>query len=653
MLRFVFSSVLFLSLVQPSYLQAKENLLTGPLAEAFGKQPLLKSVRLSPDGRKISYIRTHPSGVNYLQVTNLDTGNQRGVLTSIKDKYELSRCDWANNQRLLCTAYLADAVGGRFYPKTRLIGVNDDASDAKVLLKRRSRNIAWSQFQSDIVDWLPDDPDHVLVQLSEGVGVTVQTLNVYDGTSIPKEHRRKNIWDWMSDGTGTLRLYHKIDYYKSSWLYKPANGDSWEELDSQLLKDGYSTFQPVGFGASPNDLLYFDYHKGRQGLFVMDLSQTPAKKKMVYVRPDVDISGVYSIGKRHRIVAASYDLERTYLYFFDEALARVHAELSHYFDGKDVYLVDEDWQQRYYIVYVTSDTDAGQYHYYDSKDKKLQMLSGTHPALDDYTLATMTPVEYLAKDGTTVSGYLTLPVKGKAPFPTVVLPHGGPASRDIAEFDFLVQFLAAKGYAVLQSNYRGSSGFGAQWEGQGAFKQWRQAVSDIVDGAKHFVAEGIVDKTRICAVGWSYGGYAALMSAIENPDMFQCVTSIAGVTDPKELADYMRNFIGGRAARVFIGMEDEVTVHGSPVERASELTQPLMIVQPHQDSNVPYRQAEYLVKQLKKAKKDYQYIEYKYAEHSIRPERYRIDMLARLGQFLDEHLKAARAPDMQASSRVN
>jgi dipeptidyl aminopeptidase/acylaminoacyl peptidase len=346
------------------------------------------------------------------------------------------------------------------------------------------------------------------------------------------------------------------------------------------------------------------------------------------------------MGKYDRLVAAIYADEAAARHYFDADIGRIHDEIKGRYPDKNVVIVDEDWTRRNYLVAIGSDTEPGTYYLFDRKENQLKRIGPIFSALRDTELSKMSIIDYPARDGTKIPAYLSLPASGqKAGLPAVILPHGGPSSRDVWGFDFLVQYLTAKGYAVLQSNYRGSSGYGKAWEGEGAFQNWRTAIDDITAGAKYLVDQGIADAGRICVVGWSYGGYAALMSGIEEPDRYRCIASIAGVTDPQKLGWHMLRFVGGRAAQTFIGTEEEVTERGSPVSRAAEIQDPVLLVHAEQDVNVPFRQSELMREALEKHGKAVQFITYEHAEHSIRPERYRIDLLSRLGEFLDQHTK--------------
>jgi dipeptidyl aminopeptidase/acylaminoacyl peptidase len=251
----------------------------------------------------------------------------------------------------------------------------------------------------------------------------------------------------------------------------------------------------------------------------------------------------------------------------------------------------------------------------------------------------MKPIHYPARDGTVIPGYLTVPENAKeGALPVVILPHGGPETRDYWEFDWITQFLAAKGYAVLQSNYRGSAGYGLDWAGEGGFRAWRTAINDLTDGAQYLVEQGVADPARICVVGWSYGGYAALMSGVEEPDRYRCLVSIAGVTDPEMLIEDWKYFMGKHAVHKFISRDPEVTKRGSPLKRASEIRAPVLLFHADEDVNVPVDHSQKIAKALERAKKSVEYIEYADVEHSILRNEYRVDMLDRIGSFLDANI---------------
>lgn len=632
------AGVLLLLLTAPIVGQAQDpaDLKTSPLARDFGTAPVMWGVRLSPDGTRLSAIQMHPDGFTIARVVSFVDGQSAVVLAGATNEFDITWCDWANDERLLCGLGGIARIGSQQIPVTRLVATNADGTRMKVLVDSRI-NEGFTQFQDRVIDWLPDDPDNVLVQVPSSNGSGVARLNVNTGSLANENRERNHVYQWISDGHGTPRLFEIVSEIDRRWYVRDTPDSEWSELHATRLADLTDAFTPIGFGENRNELLFYDNQEGRLALFALDLANG-RQRRLVFAHPRLDVSDVHSLGKYERLVAVSYVDERAHLAFFDEGLAAMHQGLATVFPDKSVSVTDESWDQRYYLVFVASDANPGEYYRLDTMTNKLTKISAAYPLLADRELATMTPVRYRADDGIEIPAYLTLPGDRSGPLPAVILPHGGPSARDYWSYDFLVQYLAASGYAVLQSNYRGSDGYGAAWQGEGGFRDWRRAIGDITAGARYLVDEGIADPDKICAVGWSYGGYAALLSVIENPELYRCVASIAGVTDPKTLGNAMRSYVGARAMRTFIGDADEVLEQGSPLERVEEVNVPVLLVHAEKDVNVPLQQSSAFARALERADKNVEFIEYEFAEHDISPERYRIDLLARLSEFLDENL---------------
>jgi len=469
----------------------------------------------------------------------------------------------------------------------------------------------------------------------------VRPVDIYSGdTGIPVETQSGYV-GWRSDGRGLARLYWRMNRNDLRWKYRRSGKSKWRKLHKTKIADLYDLehhYIPVGFGEDPDRLLVVKPHDGRLALWSEDLNGK-RDDEVVFSHPEVDIAGTLVLGKFKRTVAVAYHTDRLHWHFFDEALEKISELLTSHHPGKIVSVFDESWDRRYYIVYVGSDRDSGTFYRFDVEKKKLLKISSMYPLHESRTLSPMKAVRYPARDGTEIPAYLTLPVDAKeGALPAVILPHGGPTSRDYWQFHWIVQFLAAKGYAVLQSNYRGSGGYGTDWAGEGGFRAWRTAVNDLTDGAKYLVEQGVVDPARICVVGWSYGGYAALMSGVEEPERYRCLVSIAGVTDPEMLIEDHSHFMNRQALQKFIGRDDEVAKRGSPWKRASEIRAPVLLFHGDQDINVLVHHSQRMSTALKRAKKSVEYIEYEDVEHSIRRNDYRVDMLDRIGSFLDEHI---------------
>jgi len=616
-----------------------------PLAVEFGTMPALWNVRISPDGSKASLLQMHSDDFPILTIMDLTTGKANLALASTKDGFDIQWCRWANTERLLCS-YSAIAGGWRLYGITRLVAVNADGTGMRVLLEHK-RQMERAQFHDNITDLLPDDPKRVLMTMPTDKGVVLKALDIYSGGTEGPTEKLLGYGEWMSDGRGVARLFRYMSDENIRWRFRRSGEKKWRELHSKKMADIDDDFYPLGFGEDPDDLLVLKPHEGRLALWSVDL-KGEKEDELIYSHPEVDLGGTLKMGKYDRTVAIGYSTDQNHLHFFDAAVEKISDRLSALFPDKGVNVFDESWDRRYYGIRVGSDLDPGTFYRFDVQKNQLLKIYPQYPLLESRLLAPMKSVRYKARDGAEIPAYLTLPPGIEGPYPTVILPHGGPESRDYWGFDWLPQFIAAKGYAVLQSNYRGSGGYGSEWTGTGGFRNWRTAISDITDGAQYLVDEGIADAKRVCVVGWSYGGYAALLSGAEEPDRYQCVVSIAGVTDLEMMLNDSRYFLNRKAVRKQISRDADVIGAGSPINRASEIEAPVLLFHGDRDINVPVDHSKKMAKALKRKKKSVEYIEYEDVEHSIRRNAYRIDMLDRIGSFLDANIgqpaAAAAAP---------
>lgn len=610
------------------------ELKTSPLAVAFGSQPDFRSLNMSSDGNSLVFIQYHPDGYDFVRALDLSTQKISGMIfAGKKNENDIGWCRWANDERILCGLTMMSPFRGSFIKGSRLVGVNHDGGQLKMLVPKAVQG-QFSQVLDTVIDWLPDDSNHVQIPVSTMGESRVGSLDIYTGRLANQTLSHPNAWYYISDGRGVPRLYRSMNYEYSRWYVRASKDDrDWELLHEVKTDDVKDRFVPWGFADNPEELLFFDLHEGRTALFSMDLAHD-RERRVVFAHDRVDVLGIQTIGKYDRVVAAYYVDDKLRRFFFDKDLQKIHELITPLFPDQYIDIINEDWERRYYLVAISSDTDPGVFYRYDSQNFKLARIASVSSKLKDRKLSVMTEVSYPARDKTPIPAFLTLPEgEKKTGLPAVILPHGGPESRDVWGFDVLGQFLAANGYAVLQSNYRGSDGYGEAWRGDGAFRNWQTAISDINEGARYLTEQGIADPNRLCAVGWSYGGYAALLSAIESPSLYKCIVSVAGVTDPRTLG-----FRVGPAAREFLGADD-VGDAGSPVKRAAEIQVPVLLAHAEKDINVPFKQSKIMYDALKDNNKPVEFIEYEHAEHNIRPERYRIDLFTRMAEFLDQHLK--------------
>jgi pimeloyl-ACP methyl ester carboxylesterase len=503
----------------------------------------------------------------------------------------------------------------------------------------------WATHQSEIVDWLPDEPRHIYMAINRDRGWGVSRVDIYANQLEVVEIARDSVLGYWSDGRGDLRVRRNYNKRFMDFEYRIAGEKRWRRLHRSKPEDLADRFWPLGFGDDPAELFVWDAHEGRTALYSLNLGET-VERRLLYAHPEVDLSGVSALGKYNRLIGANYSTGRPYVEYFDETVEQVVARLGEKLPNQIVSVLSESWDRRFYLVHAASDVESGRYYRFDGKTGGLAMLTKAYPWLEEHALAEMKTYSFGAEDGAQVGGYVTVPPgDAQAPRPTIVLPHGGPRARDDWGFDWLSQFFAAQGYVVLQANYRGSGGYGDAWAGEGAYREWKRAITDIDHGIQSLIDGGIADPTRVCVVGWSYGGYAALLSAAEFPKRYRCVVSIAGVSNPVDLVSeawgHTKKY---RKSQIGLNLEG-----GIPERRAKEIQAPVLLFHGDVDVNVDIEHSKGMHIALRRAKKDVEFVKYENADHHIEFERQRIDMLQRIGDFLRQHLKGdTRSPSRTA-----
>jgi len=272
---------------------------------------------------------------------------------------------------------------------------------------------------------------------------------------------------------------------------------------------------------------------------------------------------------------------------------------------------------------------------FNKASKTLGEMIAVRPNLAGRSLATVKPISYPAADGTSIPAYLTLPPgKDAKNLPAVVLPHGGPTSRDEWGFDWLSQFLASRGYAVIQPEYRGSGGFGDAWLAQNGFKGWRTSIGDISAAARYLAGQGIADPKRTAIVGWSYGGYAALQSAATEPSLYKAVVAIAPVTDLALMKTEAQDFSNYKETAAFIG-DGPHLVQGSPLRQVAAIQAPVLLIHGDRDVNVNFEQSQKMQQALQAAGKQSEFLSFGGLDHQLEDNEARASMLLKIGQLLD------------------
>jgi dipeptidyl aminopeptidase/acylaminoacyl peptidase len=631
---------------------------------AFGARESVLDIALSPSGRKVAFVAPGPGRSTLLYTVDVGSEAEPFMALSADGKPErLSGCGWVSDQRLICTIYMVvdSIVPGQAMGATRLVAVNSDGTNVK-LVSRRSRayDLYVAQSGGDVIDWQPGSEGSILmgrhyvpegrsgtnlVDRREGYGVDrIDTASLSTKTVEPA---KQNASEYISDGRGNIRIMAITDVTgatgydsgKITYYYRTRDSRDWKTLGTtnNISKAG---FYPLA--VDPDLDLAYGFKQGEGGRWALYSVALDGSKKetLVFAHPRVDVAGTVRIGRAHRVVGATYALEKREAVYFDPTLAALGRSLSKALPGLPlIRFLDSSSDESKLLLWAGSDTDAGRYYLYDKAAKQLGELMMSRPPLESVKLATVKPVRYKAADGTEVPAYLTLPPGGGGKnLPALVMPHGGPSSRDEWGFDWLAQFFANRGYAVLQPNYRGSSGYGDAWYQKNGFQSWRTAIGDVNDAGRWLVSQGIADPARLAIVGWSYGGYAALQSEVVDPGLYKAVVAVAPVTDLATLVKDAGEFSNYRLVRNFIGAGPHIR-EGSPAQNVGKIKVPVLLFHGDMDLNVGINQSRMMQDRLKSAGVQSELVVYNGLDHQLEDSLARADMLRRSDAFLRKALK--------------
>jgi dipeptidyl aminopeptidase/acylaminoacyl peptidase len=589
---------------------------------------------LSPEGDKVAFV-TRVQDTRVLVVLDLVKRQRRAVMRATNDTFELSWCGFKTNDRLLCGFSGTEFEGGQPYPVSRLISIDDSGqSKPKVLIQNGDHG--QSQFQDRVMDWQVDDPKHVYIQLTGEEGgpfPNVYSLDVFSGLMTIVQRSRSPILHWSTDRKGVVRFGSGYDEKKSTFITRDSADDKWRTLAKWEL--GKDDFDVVGFGPSPGTLLVEAGHNGRSAIFEMDLTEK-SDRQLLFANADVDVGGPIYWPADHRIIGFGYSTDRHKRMLFDQEASSIYAGIDGVLPDSENYVVDASRDGKKLLIASESDVRPSEYFVLNLDDRKMLKVGSANPALAQTALAPMKAISIKAPDGTMLPGYLTLPVgsSGKN-LPTIVYPHGGPYARDSWGFDPMVQFMASRGYAVVQVNFRGSTGYGQEWYDAGLRNWGTVMVDDITATTKWAIAEGIANPAHTCIVGWSYGGYAALMSAVREADLYKCVVSIAGVSDLRALANDEKRFYGGKfRAKYSIGDDKDELKAGSPLRAPEKIKAPVLLVHGDDDFQVDVDHSRRMARALDREHKKYELVIIKDGNHSLTRYEWRETLLTKLEAFL-------------------
>ena len=595
--------------------------------EKFFKNSEKTNFQISPDGKNIAFLKSVNNKFNLFVIkAGSKTETQ---LTNVTER-DIKNYFWGNDDKLV---YAYDTDGDE---KFFINSVDINTKKITTLVNQKENRVI-------IIDLLAGIKDEILIAINNPKNnmFDAYRLNITTGLTTLALKNPGNITGWHTDNNGVIRIITTTDGVNTGILYRNNENESFKLTTYSDFQD---EFTPLHFTADNKYVYVLSNHNRDKIALVKYDFKSNQEIGVIYQNSTVDVKdAVYSTAKK-KIIFVNYITYKRECYFTDENFYKISKSLKSKLPGKEFELVNTSLDEDKLVIRSYSDKSLGAYYLYTVANNKLEKLADLSPWIDESQMSEMKPISYKSRDNKTIFGYLSVPVGVEAKnLPTVILPHGGPWLRDVWGFNKDVQFLTNRGYAVLQMNYRGSKGYGKEFYEAG-FKEWGAKMQDdITDGTEWLIRQGIADKKKIAIYGYSYGGYAALMGVIKNPNLYKCGVSNCGlinlVSFVNSVPEYWAPFKDMLYQIIGNPKTDSLKlVNASPFHNIQKIKVPLLIAQGANDPKVNINEVNVFVNKMKEAKLDVKYIVKNDEGHGFENENNRFDFYRELEKFLVKNI---------------
>jgi dipeptidyl aminopeptidase/acylaminoacyl peptidase len=623
--------------------------------EAFAELPFLSDALLSPDGTKIA-ARVIVDGREQIGIWTL--ADPRDQPPRLIDIAGVESFTWAGDRRLLIKTLgmgILSSGNAIAYGVTRHILAYD-------LVGGKATQI--SQSRGLFADAIFVDPDGryalIAAQPSLESSPNVQRVDLDTGASVEVQRRMGGVWSWFADANGVVRVGVDYEDRGARIYYRTATDPTFRRAETRqdLRDDG--VVDAIRFVTdSDRGVIVTNAANGRFGVYNFDFA-TDTRGAAIFEHPEVDVTAAI-FARDGSVDGVTYEDERPRVRWFNPELAALQRRIDDTFPGKTNTIVNRSRDGNRVLVFSTAADDPGTYYVFDRAARRMETFASPYDGLQRHRFAPVRAVSYVDRDGVRISAYLTMPPgRPERGLPLVVLPHGGPFLRASWSFNPEVQMLASLGYVVLQPNFRGSTGYGREFVARGYGQLGGAMIDDMEDGIDYLVREGIADRARVCIMGSSYGGYAAIWGAMRSPQRYRCAISFAGPTDLRAMLRYNSNpFIPSRYVRQWRthirGEEGNDLDAISPVRHPELLRVPLLLMHGVNDVTVPPQQSQRLAEALRRRNPAAQ-IEtafYRKAAHGFSDQAEAANYFRRIATFLARHNPSGtEAPAAPAPAEV-
>lgn len=619
---------------------------------SFGQLPVIEQPRVSPDGRNVVSILNGPEGPT-LVVSPFGSSDLNAIVRLKHREHRIDWIRWANNERILISVSESSGQGTEKYRVPRLYQVGLDGKGMKQVRRRPNakemeRLAEWQKKlpTNIIISMLPEEPDHILMQVWDEWD---NAYAVYKVEFAKNKFKKQfaNTYDvdrWRADNRGNI-VYgsqFNVNTQEIVFWHRPVEEKKWRKLHSREVYGGPS-FWPAEIDGT-KAIVFSDRELGREAAWQYDIV-TGEYEKLLFAADGYDLAGAIMSNDQSKVIGVYYYDHFRVDHYFDPASAEKAQLVKKSFPGYSTSIVSRSLDENQMIVSLNKDNQPRLYVWVDLEKSTGGSWFSQYPSLNGKALPNVSPIEFEARDGKRITGYLTLPLEPDGEKPSLIIhPHGGPSSRDYQYFDPWVQYFASRGHAVLQVNFRGSEGFGTEFL-QAGWREWGQAMQeDVYDAVAWLEQQELVDASRKCVVGASYGGYVALVAAYQKPNEFKCIASVAGIADLHEMAK--REFLY-RSRKTTIQMEignpsesrdRDMLKEFSAINHVGKIKAPLLVIHGTEDTRVRISQTRQFFHKAEELGLDIEYLELEDGTHFLDEYQNRLAVFEALDSFLDANL---------------
>uniref|UniRef100_F4C3F2 Peptidase S9 prolyl oligopeptidase active site domain protein n=1 Tax=Sphingobacterium sp. (strain 21) TaxID=743722 RepID=F4C3F2_SPHS2 len=599
-----------------------------PVESFFMKSPK-GNFQISPSGKYIAFLQSYKGIQNIYLTTWNNTDTKR--ITTETDK-NIANYFWADDDELVFWKERSKDDNLNIY------AVNRTSLSVRNLITPEPMRFRWVSQQVN--------NDELLISLNkrDSSAFDVYRLNLHNCHLKMVAKNPGNISNWFADLDGKVRLAVASDGVNETLLYRDNETSEFKHVFENNFK---TTVKPLRFIEGKANHIYAlsNINRDKQALVIIDLEKGE-EIKTIYVHPEVDIDNIRFSTVAKGLAYAEYDTWKPERHYFNKKIKEVHEDLTRRLNGYWMRVIDKNDAETRFIIHTYADDDPGAIYLYSIQDDHLTKLADVNPALNGTALCKMDSIRYDARDGMTISGYLTLPNQlKKQNLPLIVIPHNGPSARNVWEYNSEVQFLANRGYAVFQPNYRGSTGYGKEFWSAG-FGEWGGKIQeDIADGVRYLIDKKVADPKRIGIFGYSFGGFCALYGACFHNDLYKCAASYSGITNLftylKEIPPYYKPYL--QMYYEIIGNPEKQADYFravSPVFHTDKIKGPIFIAQGGKDERGNVNETNQMVRDLKGKNINITYFLKEKEGHYFKDEQARLAFYQQLEVFFANNLGA-------------